>query len=259
MKKRLLITSIVMMLVVAVALSTATYAWFTSNDTVSASTVTLTAESNGGAALGIGWVDGTTGTTITANAAASYNPMVPNALVVDNGSNTPTNFSAVTWSGATTRTVGGVPVFNAPYNPAPAPYQFNGTVSGNAKYVFYLENLSASNDINSITMSLSNVTDANDLLRVAVFTSDSATGTFALRAVLSKTNAQDTEWGTVQTDGVVADLCSTPVATTTSYVIDGLEAGDQLFFKVVVWLDGAALIDEYAETSTIVGLSFVAA
>ena len=31
MKKRLLITSIVMMLVVAVALSTATYAWFTSN------------------------------------------------------------------------------------------------------------------------------------------------------------------------------------------------------------------------------------
>ena len=259
MKKRLLITSIVMMLVVAVALSTATYAWFTSNDTVSASTVTLTAESNGGAALGIGWVDGTTGTTITANAATTYNPMVPSALVVDTGSNTPTNFTAVTWSGATTRTVGGDPVFNTPYDPAPAPYQFNGTVGGNTKYIFYLENLSASNDINSITMSLSNVTDANDLLRVAVFTSATEDGTYALRAVLSKTTAQSTEWGTVQADASVAALCSTPVSTTTTYVIDGLDAGDQLFFKVVVWLDGAALIDEYAETSTVVGLNFVAA
>ena len=43
MKKRLLITSIVMMLVVAVALSTATYAWFTSNTTVTVNSLTLTA------------------------------------------------------------------------------------------------------------------------------------------------------------------------------------------------------------------------
>ena len=55
MKKRLLITSIVMMLVVAVALSTATYAWFTSNTSVTASTVTMTAGTSASSALGISW------------------------------------------------------------------------------------------------------------------------------------------------------------------------------------------------------------
>jgi len=55
MKKRLLITSIVMMLVVAVALSTATYAWFTSNDSVTANTVSLTAATSTESAIGIAW------------------------------------------------------------------------------------------------------------------------------------------------------------------------------------------------------------
>ena len=55
MKKRLLITSIVMMLVVAVALSTATYAWFTSNDQVTANTVSLTAATSTESAIGIAW------------------------------------------------------------------------------------------------------------------------------------------------------------------------------------------------------------
>jgi len=55
MKKRLLITSIVMMLVVAVALSTATYAWFTSNVQVTANTITMTAGTSQSSALGIEW------------------------------------------------------------------------------------------------------------------------------------------------------------------------------------------------------------
>jgi len=46
MKKRLLITSIVMMLVVAVALSTATYAWFSTNKSVTGTGMTVTAQSN---------------------------------------------------------------------------------------------------------------------------------------------------------------------------------------------------------------------
>ena len=51
MKKRLLITSIVMMLVVAVALSTATYAWFTNSSSVTASSVTLSAATMDNAAI----------------------------------------------------------------------------------------------------------------------------------------------------------------------------------------------------------------
>ena len=61
MKKRLLITSIVMMLVVAVALSTATYAWFTNSSSVTASSVTLSAATMDSAAIMISKADNNTG------------------------------------------------------------------------------------------------------------------------------------------------------------------------------------------------------
>jgi len=84
MKKRLLITSIVMMLVVAVALSTATYAWFTSNSYVSASSISLTAATNDADAIAIKWDTGTYGTTInTTKAYTDLAPMIPNELTVN--------------------------------------------------------------------------------------------------------------------------------------------------------------------------------
>ena len=78
MKKRLLITSIVMMLVVAVALSTATYAWFTQNAAVTAQTVTMTAGVADGQSISIGWLgDEVKGTLLTATAGSALQPMAP--------------------------------------------------------------------------------------------------------------------------------------------------------------------------------------
>ena len=78
MKKRLLITSIVMMLVVAVALSTATYAWFTQNASVTASTVTMTAGTADGQSISIGWLGSELKTTsIAAVNGAALQPMAP--------------------------------------------------------------------------------------------------------------------------------------------------------------------------------------
>ena len=83
MKKRLLITSIVMMLVVAVALSTATYAWFTSSDTVSAEAVLLTASTMEGDAILISRSANNTGLSNTINLAVAGTdklyPATPNA------------------------------------------------------------------------------------------------------------------------------------------------------------------------------------
>ena len=256
MKKRLFITSIVMMLVIAVALSTATYAWFTSNAQVTASTVTLTAESGAGTALGIGWLDGTTGTEIVANEADNYKPMVPSELDVDT-----TDFANVTWSGATIYTDGGIAKFNAPYNPAPVPYQYNGTVGGNVKNIFYIENLSHANSISTITMTLASVEDTDSLLRVAVFTSTTYNGTYTLKAVFGKEANMNTEWGEIEEAGdVVADLCAddAEVPTVTSYVISNLAPDAKLFFKVVAWLDGVALDDSTAESTSTLGLNFLA-
>lgn len=254
MKKKLLLTSIIMMLVIAVALSTATYAWFTSNSTVTASDVTLTAESGAGVALGIGWKDGTTGTSITANAALTYNPMVPSALGVGT-----TTFSQVSWSGATTYVDNGVSKFNTPYSVTP--YQYNGTVGGNTKDIFYIENLSDTRSISTITLTLANVTDTNSLLRVAVFTSSTVDGTYTLQAVLGATADLDTEWGTVSANGVVDDLTANnaEVQTVTSYVMSNLAAEGKIYFKVVAWLDGVALDDSTASSTGTLGLNFLAA
>ena len=84
MKKRLLITSIVMMLVVAVALSTATYAWFTSNNSVTASTVTMTAHVADASSISIGWESGAAGTLLTAVDGSALFPMCPVELAGTN-------------------------------------------------------------------------------------------------------------------------------------------------------------------------------
>ena len=82
MKKRLLITSIVMMLVVALALSTATYAWFTSNTSVKANSVTLTAATMDADALMISKTSNNDGLSDVVSLAAltgALYPATPNA------------------------------------------------------------------------------------------------------------------------------------------------------------------------------------
>lgn len=256
MKKRLLITSVVMMLVIALSLSTATYAWFTSNANVQATTITLTANSSDGTALGIGWLGGNAGTIITANGASIYNPMVPSELDVDT-----TDFDDVTWSGATTYVDEGVDKFNTPYSPAPSPYQYNGDLDEDTVYIFYIENLSQANTISTVTMTLSNVDDASDLLRVAVFTSSTSDGTYTLKAVFGKEEDMNTEWGVISAKGdVVADLCDDgdEIPTVTSLAISNLAPQGKVYFKVVAWLDGVALNDTTAQSTTTLGLSFQA-
>ena len=82
MKKRLLITSIVMMLVVAVALSTATYAWFTSNVQVTANTITMTAGTSNSSALGIQWTKApSAGATFNAHYTTDINSVSPAAYI----------------------------------------------------------------------------------------------------------------------------------------------------------------------------------
>ena len=147
MKKRLLITSIVMMLVVAVALSTATYAWFTSNANVTASTVNITAATNEADALGIGWTGGSASTFIIANdAEGTFKPMAPAFLLNS------TTTDSVTFYTATIKSEAGTEVFNDDVkssvdaqNPI-APYTFtNGSATS-----FYIKNLSTANSVDNV-------------------------------------------------------------------------------------------------------------
>ena len=149
MKKRLLITSIVMMLVVAVALSTATYAWFTSNASVTASTVTMTAAANTAEALGIGWGDSSTGvagTEIVATVSDTLVPMAPKSLVTST-----TTFSgegAIDFNSATIKNINSKAVFNAPND------NVNGLTfnNGSGTDTFFVKNLSTANSVPAIWM-----------------------------------------------------------------------------------------------------------
>ena len=146
MKKRLLITSIVMMLVVAVALSTATYAWFTSNATVSATSISLTAGVNEADALGIGWLGGDAGTSIDAKVSGTLAPMAPATL--SGSTKTGATSGNVTFSTKTTKQEDSVIVFNTGDAESVDPITFgNGTVNA-----FYVKNLSPANTVSKITV-----------------------------------------------------------------------------------------------------------
>ena len=147
MKKRLLITSIVMMLVVAVALSTATYAWFTSNNAVTASSLTMTAATNEASALGIDWIGGSgAGSEIVFNGTAeSILPMIPNAITVGTTTAPGGTANEMTFATSTVKSVGGHLVFNENGDSA-SPFTFsNGSATE-----FYVSNLSTANAVPNV-------------------------------------------------------------------------------------------------------------
>ena len=204
MKKRLLITSIVMMLVVAVALSTATYAWFTSNATVTASYVTMVATTSQAPALGISWTDGNYGVAITPNITSAatdetfvFSPVSPSTLyktgaVPDNKTVTTDAFVFKT---ALTHSEGGDFIFNSNGTDAPhAAYTWKDDVSG-THTDFYVKNLSNTNVLTgnlTLTAVIENAdddvtSDGSDLIRVAVFKYNDSTSAFELLDVLANT------------------------------------------------------------------------
>ena len=202
MKKRLLITSIVMMLVVAVALSTATYAWFTSNTSVTANTITMTAATSEESSLGIGWINTSTpaaqgaGTVITAAAAAaSYNPMVPTDLTVD------TAVSTQLFRTATIKQENSTEKFNNDVATI-APYTFNGGENLNA---FYVKNLSGTNSVANVKVT-AQITPKYTVYSGEVTTATANTyytlndGVYTL--VAAETEKGENTWYTMDKNGV---------------------------------------------------------
>ena len=280
MKKRLLITSIVMMLVVAVALSTATYAWFTSNAYVTASTVSFTAATSDADSIAIAWTGNTDpGTTLTAaTAGTNMKPMVPASL--EDGVTTSAGISFTT---GTLYSNNGVPTFNTEdHSATPITWQTadNGADPAAAAQSFYVKNMSLANTVHNIkvTATIADVDDtdeiaADELVRVAIFTRDlgtggvtAASGNYLLRGVLSK-NGGDTAVRTITNNGVQTTVVDadgyTATAAATGFNIckisgsdSTLAANNQVDIVVIVWMDGEALTDSTAGVAASVELRF---
>ena len=278
MKKRLLITSIVMMLVVAVALSTATYAWFTSNAGVTATSITLTADSNSGLALGISWgTNGTVGTQISAYGGGTLKPIMPQTLTE---SSTAPN---VAFSGGTTYSKAGVTTFNTPVYTAQEAAAYYYKEASNGTDIIKLTNLAVSggNPIASITVTptisaVTNGKDASDLVRIAIFYSADNTDYTLVKVLANNSEADGTVYGTATADKAVgtgseaeaaksgvciqgiydaAQTCTLPTVSTGVTIA----AASDIYVKVVMWMDGQAFTDAYATYDASVALTFTAA
>ena len=259
MKKRLLITSIVMMLVIAVALSTATYAWFTSNNSVQASSVSLTAKTSDQTALAIGWTGSTdAGTALEVSLSnASIDPMAPVDLTAD------TTEYDVAFNTATIKSDDGVLVFNDDVTTA-TPVTFNNGLSNAARRdTFYVKNLSSQNAIDHVTITASftaGSSDGTDLIRAAVFRKNGSDD-YVLKGILATSaTANGTVWGPTATKLKAEEPVSglNTYATVTSIDLGGLAAGAQHDLAIVVWMDGTALDDTKAGFGGSVSFTFTA-
>ncbi len=77
MKKSMFITTLLMVVLLVVALSTATFAWFSANNTVTAQQATMTAATSSAANIQISWDNSEWGSTIAFNNNTDFQPSVP--------------------------------------------------------------------------------------------------------------------------------------------------------------------------------------
>ena len=174
-----------MMLVVAVALSTATYAWFTSNANVKATSVTMRAETNSAASIGISWTDSAYGTSIDAVSPGSTTYYAPTAI---SSLTANTSISGITWSSATIKDVGGNPTFNSDVvtDSSTLAYTWNdGTGEGKGHTSFYIHNGSNANTLSAVTATVTITGDATDFIRVGFFKYDPTAEVFKLKGVIT--------------------------------------------------------------------------
>ena len=272
MKKRLLITSIVMMLVVAVALSTATYAWFTSATQVTAQNITMTAGSSDSSALGIAWAtsSGTPnfnagyGTTITAKAPTlagnGFQPAAPTALT----DSEPSFYTQKIDAQGNFKAAGvGTTV-----------YRFTENVDNTPSTLIHIANLAQSGTKSvvltaAITDPTSGANDGTALIRIAAYVVTSGTN-YTYKGVLSAASTtNNTAVGTITGPTTVEQVTTQQAASslltvTSTAASQGINLGNvapqtEMTVAIYVWLDGAAFDEAQSGKSANIALTFTAA
>ena len=149
------------MLVVAVALSTATYAWFTSNASVTASTVSMTAAVNDQDSIYIKWSTGSYGASITTTQSYGSDvlvPMIPSELTAG----TTTLYESgdagahdIAFQTAGLTTAAGVSTFDGVDDATPVYFMTASTDVPASDSVIFIKNTSAANVVHNIKVTAS--------------------------------------------------------------------------------------------------------
>lgn len=264
-KKSLFITTIAMVVLMVVALSTATFAWYTTSNVVYADTDTQISTATSSAAnIAIGWESGATGTSVEFADATGLVPMVPDIQFVK-GTTTFDQAKAAMKTGSLEKN-GSSATFIAD-GTAPAALWTQSEREGSNKDL-YLVNYNTSQAA-TITFTLNgptkvgdaNAPDVTGIFHLAVFAWDAtaAEGAGAL-VYQGMLGADDVDYGTIEAGeeellnpGTIAKEAFTltiPAATVNS--------GTALQIALLAWIDGVELNNSLAGGAVQFGLTITA-
>ncbi len=242
-KKSLFITTIAMVVLMVVALSTATFAWYTSSTTATATSAALQAAQSSDANIAVGWTNDATTTTIVFNdAAQEVAPMVPNAALAEDAASITFQSAPIDFESKFGAVTAGTPwtVKNAVVGEDGQP----GYIAADSKTSFFVVN----NNVNAaatVKMTATFTGDNKDGLLVAVFVNGK------LKAVL--TERADYKVGPVttgQASSLLESKADLIVAPTTGFTIDlAKDSGatdNYAEITINAWLDGDWLTQTYA-------------
>ena len=244
-KKSLFITTIAMVVLMVVALSTATFAWYTSTGTGSASQANLVAAESNAANVAVGWDANATTTSITFAAdAAEVAPMAPKA--------TPTADMLYAALELETATLDALGQFNNNGQTA-TPWTVSDGESATSFYVIN-HNMNAGVTVN-MTINYLGEKENNDKLVVAVFVEGKLAGIF--------TQLSEYKAGAIVGGAKAADLAATSElkVSNIAIVLDAAPSateGTAKNIQIKAWLDGAALTQAYAAKEAAFSFSFEA-
>lgn len=264
-KKSMFIATLLIVVLLVAAVATATYAWFITNEIVTAESATLSAAKADGINLGIGWTSGAalTGNTNTyINFGESANddimPMIPSiepdasvtyTAFVASFRNSPINADNLFTSTPVTLPAGGVATL--------------GNGAGVDTIFVANRNQDDTPVMVTITAALTDGADAelNNLLKIAVFARIGDGGDHLYQGTLSF--GGNAYWGTIVSGnaGIPAahseegtpfalQTFSTAANNVAGFELLEIEGQEVLEVRLVAWFDGVGLINDFAEMTS---------
>lgn len=241
------LTALLVILLIFAALTTATFAWFSSNRSVTAGTTEFTANNaDTGGNLKIYWgaTENGDGRSIEMLPITNMKPTTPVAKIeagdlfsdmrfqtaIQNGTDNEATFSAVSDVNIGTMLL-------------------SGNTSGDTvrQEFFTVENSGSDDPTSSIRMSVKfgDIEEYrnNDIIRLAVFVADrnpTVAASYKCVGTMGYTTNGDTYYGNI-TNGALVVSQQKYQATTSVDLIHGLQAETKLYVKILAWFDGRQL------------------
>ena len=259
-KKSMFITTILMVAVLVVAISTATFAWYTASGEGTASGASLTSAESADANIGLGWTAATaTSANIDfTNSANTFAPMAINTVLVDGTDYAYDNIKF------TTATVDDQNNFNTPNaNATPWVVSDGDTATG-----FYVRN-NNQNAAATVKIGINYTTEDdgegnqvdlpnNDILCVAVFVNGNLKGIFTKQsAYAAGTVTQGQNMSTVDDKGTAFILGAADTISIELTANNTSASGDNAYIQVKAWFDGTDLNQTKADMDAGFTLTFV--